>query len=210
MWTRPAPRHTQKQHPPFSGDFSGDAFAGWGWALIYCGAALNNSNISFFLSADSFKARPLITPAPSPLFPEHRTTSVPSATPPPPSLPQAASLYQHYRGFGRELRDASALDVVAETHVDRPCGKETPLTFVYISADAVRNNEDVLKAHCRYMRMSGMNLGGYFQYLLCVCFLPPHLFSLFFCNDSHVCPHIKHWNYFSVENLNCTVLFKGI
>lgn len=86
------------------------------------------------------------------------------------------SLHQHDRGFRKELGDASALDVVTETHVDSQCGKETLLTFVYISADAVRNNEDVLKPHCRYMQMSGMNRVGYFQSLLCVCFLPPHFF----------------------------------
>lgn len=164
-----------------------------------------SSTLSSF-SVDSFKANH--EPPPTP----HLTRSGPNhvrakcASP----LPlQAVSLYQHYRGFRKELGDASALDVVTETHVDSPCGIETPLTFVYISADAVRNNEDVLKPHCRYMRMSGMNRGGYFQYLLFVCFLPPHLFFFFF-NDSHVWPHIKHWNYFSVENLNCTVLFKGI
>lgn len=109
--------------------------------------------------------------------------------------------------LGKNLGDASALDVVAETHVDSQCGKETLLTFVYNSADAVRNNEDVLKPHCQYMQMSGMNWGGYFQYLLCVCFLPQPP-PLFFCNDFHVWPHIEHWNYFSVPN--CTVLFKGI
>lgn len=94
-------------------------------------------------------------------------------------LLQAASLHQHYRGFRKELGDASALDVVTETHVDSQCGKETLLTFVYISADAVRNNEDVLKPHCRYMRMSGMDRGRIFSILtLCLHFTSAFFFFL--------------------------------
>lgn len=73
----------------------------------------------------------------------------------------------------------SALDVAAETHVDRQCGEETLLTFVYKCADAVRSAEGVLKPHCQAMQMSGTTLGGrggYIQYLLCV---PPlHLLLL--------------------------------
>lgn len=82
----------------------------------------------------------------------------------------------------------------AETHVDRPCGKETPLTFVYISADAVRSDEGLLKPHCRYMRMSVVSRRGYFQYSLCLLFSP----SSFFCfkNHSHVWSNLKHWDYF--------------
>lgn len=62
--------------------------------------------------------------------------------------------------------------------MDSPCGRETLLIFVYISADAARNTEDVLKPHCQYMRMSGMNWVGYLQYLLCVCYLPKHLLMI--------------------------------
>lgn len=116
----------------------------------------------------------------------------------------------------------SALDVAAETHVDRQCGEETLLTFVYKCADAVRSAEGVLKPHCQPMQMPGTTRGGrggYIQYLLCVLLFPPSSssssppslalpFFLFCCNDFHVWPHIERWNYFSAPN--GTVLFKGI
>lgn len=47
----------------------------------------------------------------------------------------------------KEVGDVGALDLL-QTHVDRPCGKDTALTFVYIFADAVRDNEHLLKPHC--------------------------------------------------------------
>lgn len=96
----------------------------------------------------------------------------------------APSRFRYYRGiffFFFSQGGGSALDVAAETHVDRQCGEETLPTFVYKCADAVRSAEGVLKPHCQPMQMSGTTRGGrggYIQYLLCV-FPHPHLSFVF-------------------------------